>query len=205
MSDPSGSGFSGQEEPWGDLTGGGLSREDRGRLREVAEASIRAGLETGMALEPDPEEYPLGLMAPGATFVTLNLDGSLRGCVGSFEAHRSLLDDVARNAFAAAFRDYRFSPLSRDELVGLDIHISLLTPLSPLAVENRQELIRLLRPGVDGLLLHDPPHRSTFLPQVWEALPDPEDFLGELLRKAGLPPDHWSDTITFSRYEVEEF
>jgi AmmeMemoRadiSam system protein A len=193
-------GLSGQLEPWE-----GLSREDRERLREVAEASIRAGLETGMPLDPDPEEYPLRLREPGATFVTLNLAGSLRGCVGSFEAHRPLLEDVARNAFSAAFRDYRFSPLSRDDLAGLEIHISLLTPLSPLAAENRQELIRLLRPGVDGLLLEDPPHRATFLPQVWQALPDPDDFLRELLRKAGLSPDHWSDTMIFSRYEVEEF
>jgi AmmeMemoRadiSam system protein A len=182
-----------------------LGPEDRKRLRDVAEASIQAGLETGRALDPDPGSYPQGLMAQGATFVTLELEGRLRGCVGSFEASRSLLEDVARNAFAAAFRDHRFSPLSRDELGRLDIHISLLTPLVPLAVESREELIRILRPGVDGLLMEDPPHRATFLPQVWEALPEPDDFLEELFRKAGLPPGHWSRSLTFSRYQVEGF
>lgn len=200
MSDSIGKGMPGQSKP-----GGSLCPEDQECLRDVAEASIRAGLDTGRPLDPEPEHFPPGLGVPAATFVTLRLNGSLRGCVGSFEANRPLLEDVAKNAFAAAFRDHRFSPLTWDELAGLEIHISLLTPLTPLTVRNRQELIRGLRPGVDGLLLEDPPHRSTFLPQVWEALPDPENFLGELFLKAGLSENYWSDTLTFSRYGVEEF
>lgn len=182
-----------------------LSREDQGFLLELARASIEAGLDGGEPLDPDVEQFPSGLMVPGATFVTLHLNGRLRGCVGSFEAHRSLLEDVAKNAYAAAFRDYRFSPLTRDELDGLDIHISLLTPMDPLNAGSREELIEALRPGLDGLLVEDPPHRSTFLPQVWESLPDPEDFLAELFIKAGLPRNHWSDTLVFARYRVEEF
>lgn len=200
MSDPRGRGDT--DRPG---AGGSLCREEQECLREVAEASIRTGLDTGRPLDPQPEHFPTGLLVPGATFVTLKLNGSLRGCVGSFEARRPLLEDVAKNAYAAAFRDHRFSPLTRDELTGLEIHISLLTPLIPLIVRDRQELIRVLRPGVDGLLLEDPPHRSTFLPQVWEALPDPESFLGELFLKAGLSADHWSETLSFSRYGVEEF
>ena len=200
MSDSNGPGGAGQPGP-----DGGLCREERESLLEVAEASIRAGLDTGRPLDPQPEHFPAGLLEPGATFVTLKLNGNLRGCVGSFEAYRPLLEDVARNAFAAAFRDHRFSPLTWDEMKGLEVHVSLLTPLIPLSVKNRQELIQNLRPGVDGLLLEDPPHRSTFLPQVWEALPDPERFLSELFLKAGLSETHWSDTLTFSRYGVEEF
>lgn len=200
MSDPNGPGVTGQPGLNKDLC-----REDRETLLQVAEASIRTGLDTGRPLDPQPEQFAPGLLEPGATFVTLKLEGSLRGCVGSFEAHRPLLEDVARNAYAAAFRDHRFSPLTWDEMKGLEVHISLLTPLIPLSVTDRQELIRNLRPGVDGLLLEDPPHRATFLPQVWEALPDPERFLSELFLKAGLSENHWSDTLTFSRYGVEEF
>jgi AmmeMemoRadiSam system protein A len=101
--------------------------------------------------------------------------------------------------------DFRFSPLSDTELPDLELHISLLTPLVPLRVESREELLQKLRPGMDGLLLEDPPHRATFLPQVWKSLEEAEDFLGELFLKAGLPPDHWSMTLSFHRYGVEEF
>jgi AmmeMemoRadiSam system protein A len=144
------------------------------------------------------------LRKPGAAFVTLDIRGRLRGCVGSLSASAPLVQDVARNAFAAAFQDYRFSPLTGEELPQLGLHISLLTPPLPFEVNTRDELIRTLRPGVDGLLLEDPPFRSTFLPQVWESLPDPEDFLSELFLKAGLPPDHWSPSLRFRRYRVEE-
>jgi len=167
--------------------------------------SIRYGLETGGPLRPDLHGAPEALQAMGAVFVTLYLHGKLRGCIGSFEAYRPLLQDVAQNAFSAAFRDHRFSPVLAGELSDLEIHISLLTPLEPFSVRSREDLLEALAPGVDGLLLEDPPHRSTFLPQVWESLPDPEDFLGELLLKAGLPRDHWSKTISFHRYGVEEF
>jgi AmmeMemoRadiSam system protein A len=116
-----------------------------------------------------------------------------------------LVLDVAQNAYSAAFMDFRFPPLSQAELPDLELHISLLTPLEPLEVRNLQDLLVKLRPGVDGLLLEDPPHRSTFLPQVWSSLPEPDDFLGELFLKAGLPRDHWSETLSFQRYGVEEF
>jgi len=184
---------------------GHLGERDRGILRGVAMESIRYGLETGGPLRPDLLGASEALQAMGAVFVTLNLHGKLRGCIGSFEAHRPLLQDVAQNAFSAAFRDHRFSPFSAGELSDLEIHISLLTPLELFPARSRGDLLRTLNPGVDGLLLEDSPHRSIFLPQVWESLPDPEDFLGELLLKAGLPRDHWSKTISFHRYGVEEF
>lgn len=184
--------------------GPSLSEDDRDTLRRIALDSIRHGLASGRPLEPDKKDMPQALRAPGAVFVTLEMGGRLRGCIGSFEANRPLVEDVAHNAYSAAFMDYRFPPVSEQELRDLDVHLSLLTPLAPLPVVSREDLLEKLRPGVDGLLLEDPPHRSTFLPQVWEALPDPEDFLAELLQKAGLPRDHWSDTLQFSRYRVEE-
>jgi len=182
-----------------------LSLEQKGALREVAFASIRHGLTVGRALEPDsfPAEHPFS--RPGAVFVTLTREGELRGCVGSFEARRSLILDVARNAYSAAFMDFRFSPVTETDLEGLDLHISLLGPLVPLSVSGLTDLIAVLRPGKDGLLLEDLPNRATFLPQVWDSLPDPGDFVGELFMKAGLPADHWSGTLQFHRYAVEEF
>ena len=182
-----------------------LNDEDRGTLREIALDCIRQGLKTGRSLDLDRSRYSPSLQEPGACFVTLELGGRLRGCVGSIEARRSLVEGVVLNAFAAAFRDYRFPPLSEEELPKIEFHISRLTPVELMEVENREDLLRSLEPGVDGLLMEDPPHRSTFLPQVWQSLKRPEDFLRELLRKAGLPPDHWSPTISFYRYRVEEF
>ena len=177
---------------------------DRGELRRVAWESIRHGLEHGHALMVLPADYPPSLQEWAAAFVTLEVRGELRGCVGSLEPRRPLVVDVAHNAFAAAFQDYRFRPLSSSELPDLDLHLSILTPLVLLEVGSRKELVEVLRPGVDGLSLRDPPYRSTFLPQVWQSLQDPEEFLGELLVKAGLPMDHWSPTLRFWRYEVEE-
>lgn len=200
-SEPDGKGPSagaGREAP-GRLDGG-----DVAALREVALRSIEHGLETGRGLEVEPEEYSEALQEPGAVFVTLKLDGRLRGCVGSVTPRRSLVGDVAHNAYAAAFLDHRFSSLTAKELPGLEVHISRLTPMEPLPAASREELLEALRPGVDGLLLEDPPHRATFLPQVWENLRDPDGFLSELLLKAGLPPDHWSPTMVLHRYTVEE-
>lgn len=184
---------------------GNLTAEDRRMLREVALASIRSGLEDASPLHLDPADFPPALREPGACFVTLELDGRLRGCVGSMEPRRSLVEDVAQNAYASAFQDYRFSPLTEKEFSRLDYHISRLTPLEPLPANSREELMNSLVPSVDGLLMEDPPHRATFLPQVWESMAGPEDFLRELLRKAGLSTDHWSSTITFHRYRAEEF
>ncbi len=182
-----------------------LTAQDRRVLREIALESIESGLARGRPLSVTPEGYSPPLRAPGASFVTLKLQGRLRGCVGSLAPRRPLVEDVAHNAFGAAFRDSRFPPLSREEFPGLELHVSWLTPLLPLLVESRPELLAALQPGEDGLVLEDPPCRATFLPQVWETLPDPERFVAELFRKAGLPADHWSETLRCFRYGVEEF
>ncbi|MBT8397757.1 MAG: AmmeMemoRadiSam system protein A [Gemmatimonadetes bacterium] len=194
-----------EEDRSGRLGGIALSKEERDALRGIALASIRSGLAHHRPQEPAMSEVSSRLREPGATFVTLNLRGQLRGCVGSLEARRPLAEDVAKNAYSAAFGDPRFPPLSWEELADLEVHISLLSPLEPLLVRNRRALLELLRPDVDGLVMEDPPHRATFLPQVWGSLPEPENFLGELFLKAGLGRDHWSETVSFSRYSVYEF
>jgi hypothetical protein len=145
------------------------------------------------------------LRQPGATFVTLTQQGQLRGCIGSLEAHRPLLDDVRANAVAAASSDWRFPALQRAELGRTRIEVSLLSAIEELAVASEQQLLERLRPGQDGLLLEFRQARGTFLPQVWEQLPEPADFLAQLKRKAGLPADFWHAEIRLGRYGVSKW
>jgi AmmeMemoRadiSam system protein A len=140
-----------------------------------------------------------------ACFVTLTLSGRLRGCIGSLLAHRSLLDDVKENAQAAAFSDPRFPPLTANEYTETALEISLLSPLSPMEVESEQDALSQLQPGVDGVVLQCGGRRGTFLPQVWESLPDPRQFLAELKRKAGLSTEYWSDDVHLFRYYVDKW
>jgi len=145
------------------------------------------------------------LREEGASFVTLKLDGELRGCIGTIDPRRALGDDVAANARAAAYRDPRFPPVSRAERERLEIEVSVLSARAPMSVASEADAIAQLRPGVDGVYLEYGHARSTFLPQVWESLPDPIDFLAELKRKAGLPGRFWHPDIRLSRYTVEKF
>ena len=126
---------------------------------------------------------------PGATFVTLTQNGQLRGCIGSLEAHRPLATDVAENARAAAFRDPRFAPLGKDEFARTRVEVSLLTPPEPFPVADEADALARLRPGIDGLILSYGRRRATFLPQVWESLPEAHQFIAQLKLKAGLPAD----------------
>ena len=182
-----------------------LCEEEHILLRELVLEAIKYGLEQKNNLPVDTSRYPKSLQQPGASFVTLNKDGQLRGCIGSLEAYQPLVNDVAYNAYAAAFSDPRFPPVSEDELDHLEFHISVLTPAVPMEFESEQDLLEQLRPGIDGLVLEDGVHRGTFLPAVWESLPDKINFLRHLKQKAGLPPDYWSDTIRVSRYTTESF
>jgi AmmeMemoRadiSam system protein A len=177
----------------------------RKRLLETAIASIQHGLEHDSPLTPDLDEQPDELQQERASFVTLNRKGQLRGCIGHLQAVQPLITDVAENAFAAAFRDPRFPSLTQSELQGLEIHLSILSPTTPLEFTSEDELITLLRPGVDGLILEDQGRRGTFLPSVWESLPEPASFLRHLKTKAGLPTDHWSPTLRVDRYTTESF
>ncbi len=141
-----------------------------------------------------------------ATFVSLHQKGKLRGCIGSLEAWRPLSDDVIGNAYAAAFRDHRFAPVTAHELESLDLEVSLLSPATALTIASEQDLLSQLQPGVDGLIIDDGKgHRATFLPQVWEQLPQPENFLLRLKRKAGLKGDSWPDGMQCFRYHCTIF
>ena len=131
------------------------------------------------------------------------MNGELHGCIGTLEAERSLIIDVVKNAYAAAFRDPRFAALTRSEFQHLDIHISVLSRPEPVHCTSEGDLLRQLRPGVDGLTLIEGRQRGTFLPAVWETLPGPREFLHHLKQKAGLPVDYWSDTIRFERYTAD--
>ncbi len=182
-----------------------FNEAQRSILRDIARASIKEGLTHGHALRVDPATYDEALQQPGACFVTLHLHDQLRGCIGSLEAYRPLLEDVADNAYGAAFRDPRFVPLGAAEFDDLDIHLSVLSPATPMAFTSEADLLAQIRPEVDGLVLEDRGHRGTFLPSVWEQLPDREDFWRHLKLKAGLPQDYWSDTVKVSRYTTESF
>jgi len=180
-----------------------LSEPNRQRLLELARNSISHGLLTGRPLKVNLAGYPEELAERRATFVTLQINHQLRGCIGMLKAVRPLAEDIAENAFLAAFKDPRFPPLEAHELDDLEIHLSLLTPAEPMSFNSEQDLLSQLQPNIDGLILEEGPWRGTFLPSVWESLPEPEQFLRNLKQKAGLPLDYWSKDIRIYRYRVE--
>jgi uncharacterized protein len=153
-----------------------LTPADRETLLTLAQTSIKHGL-SGKPVQVDVAQHTTALRAPGASFVTLTIVEELRGCIGSLEAERALVEDVALNAFAAAFRDPRFSVLTWPEFERLRIHISLLSRPEPMRFASEADLLQQLQPGVDGLVLQEHWRRATFLPAVWNTLPEPIDFL----------------------------
>ncbi|MDP2265344.1 MAG: AmmeMemoRadiSam system protein A, partial [Thiobacillus sp.] len=145
------------------------------------------------------------LLEPGASFVTLTRQGALRGCIGTLEAHRPLGVDVRENAMAAAFHDPRFMPLSLAEFEEIRVEVSLLSASEPMLVVDEEDALISLRPGIDGVVFEYGHYRSTFLPQVWEQLPEPAEFLAHLKHKAGLPMDFWAEDVRLSRYTVTKW
>jgi AmmeMemoRadiSam system protein A len=182
-----------------------VSKEDKQTLLEVARRSIAHALEHGDQIPLNIEDYPEPLRQPRATFVTLHLNGELRGCIGTLEAHQPLVLDVAQNAYSAAFSDPRFLPVTAAESTQLEIHISILNPAQEIHFTSQRDLIGQLQPGVDGLILQEGLRRGTFLPSVWEQLPRPEEFFAHLKLKAGLPPDYWSPELQVWRYTTTSF
>ena len=172
-------------------------------LLQIARDAIAYGLEHGRAPRIEISGFPEALRETAATFVTLTINGQLRGCIGTLQAYQPLAADVAEHAYAAAFRDPRFPALRANELAQLEIHISVLTPAEPMQFDSEEDLIRQMQPGEDGLILEDLGRKGTFLPSVWESLPTPKDFLQHLKIKAGLPEDYWSDTLKVYRYRTE--
>jgi AmmeMemoRadiSam system protein A len=179
-----------------------LSRADRANLLAVARRAIESRL-NDTRLRVRVEDYPDPLRERRASFVTLYIAEELRGCVGSVEPRHALVEDVSRNAGAAAFEDPRFPPLARAELTVLTLRIAVLSSPEPIEFGSKEDLLSQIRPHVDGLLLEDGARRATFLPAVWTHLPDAAVFLQHLIHKAGLPDDYWSPTLRVSRYTVE--
>ncbi len=182
-----------------------LTPAQRAVLLRVARDSIAHGFEHGRPLRVDVSKFDPELQREGASFVTLKKHGQLRGCIGALSAYQPLVQDVAEHAYAAAFSDPRFPPLTPEEFPDIEISVSVLGAPEPMAVRDEDDLLRQLEPGRDGLILEDGPYRATFLPSVWESLPNAREFVRQLKRKAGLPPDYWSDTLRVSRYRTEEF
>lgn len=180
----------------------------------MAEGTVSGAVLVAIAREAIGERLGEGRCSPrddpwlwemAATFVTLRSSGALRGCIGSVDARRALGEDVAHNARAAAFRDPRFPPVALHELEGLEVEVSVLSPRSPVPAATESEALARLRPGIDGVYLEYGEARATFLPQVWESIPDPLSFLSELRLKAELPARFWHPDLRLTRYSVEKF
>ena len=183
-----------------------LTDDEKRILLKLARHSI----ELAASHQPLPElvlsEYSAQLQQEGASFVTLTENGELRGCIGALEPYQALVQDVCEHAAAAAMDDYRFTPVSPDEVARLDLEISRLTIPQPLQYRQPVDLLAALKPDVDGVILRDGIRRATFLPQVWEKLPDPAAFLSHLCQKMGAPSDLWRRKILqVFTYQVEEF
>ena len=183
-----------------------LSPTDRQYLLKLAREAIACHLRGEDPPSVDLDTLPESLSRDGACFVTLTKHGALRGCIGSLEARRALVLDVRENAVAAAFHDPRFPPVRLEELDDLHVEVSVLSSPQPLSYDGPDDLIAQLRPGVDGVVIERGWNRATFLPQVWEKLPDPRQFLEHLCIKAFLPADAYrSPGLDVYTYQVEKF
>jgi len=168
-------------------------------------ALARAAIARALGQSTTADDRAEWLQEPGATFVTLTQGGDLRGCIGSLQAYRALRDDVQSNAVAAALHDPRFAPLTLRELPITRVEVSLLSPLHALHFKDEADALAQLRPNLDGVVFTWRGHRSTFLPQVWEQLPDARAFMAQLKRKAGLAADFWAPDVQLQRYTVAKF
>lgn len=182
-----------------------LSSQEKDRLRQVAAQGVAWAVAGRSEAALEAPECTGTLSMPGASFVTLRLNGQLRGCMGSLEAWRPLFLDVLHNAYASACRDPRFDPVSDEECPLLQLSISVLTDPECMKIESEADLIAQLRVGVDGLILSARGRSATYLPSVWSQLPGPKVFVEELKRKAGWSRDFWSSDIVARRYRSIEF
>jgi AmmeMemoRadiSam system protein A len=183
-----------------------LSQQERRALLDLAREAICRSVCGEKVAMADLSQVPPLLAEERASFVTLTgPGGELRGCIGTVEAHMPLAHDVQRNAMSSALRDPRFPPVTPDELDDLEIELSILTPPQGLAFESPEDLLRKIRPGVDGIIIEKDWRRATLLPSVWEKITDPVQFLETLCYKAGLPDDAWRRSgLTVSVYQAEK-
>lgn len=185
---------------------GRLSDSERQILLRLARQSIELAVNRKPLPELDLSSYSSRLQEEGASFVTLTEKGELRGCIGTLEPYQPLVQDVCEHAIAAALEDYRFPPVQPWEVPLLKIEVSVLTLPEPLLYESPEELLSRLRKGVDGVILRDGIRRATFLPQVWDKVPDAAEFLSHLCVKMGARPDLWKHKpLQVFTYQVEEF
>jgi len=183
-----------------------LTMEEQKILLDLARRSLVAAANHHPLPVIVLSSLPDRLRQTGASFVTLTRAGDLRGCIGALEASLPLAEDVSQHAAAAALQDYRFPPVRPEELDEIEIEISRLTAPVTLEYQKPSALAHLLRPGIDGVVLRDGLYRATFLPQVWEKIPEPEQFLDHLCDKMGVPFDLWRrKKLSVSTYQVEEF
>lgn len=183
-----------------------LTPAEQQTLLHMAREAMESGVRGQKVPAPDHSLLTDHLRAPGASFVTLTIHGRLRGCIGALEAHQPLMEDVREHAIAAALEDPRFPPVREDELSRIHIEVSRLTRPIPLVYADAADLLSKLRPHVDGVILQDGFRRATFLPQVWEKIPDPADFLDQLCYKMGVRENTWRNKhLDVFVYQVEEF
>ncbi len=182
-----------------------LTDNQQKELLELARQSIIHGCDHSTPLSANPDSRPAVFQTQAATFVTLQKKEELRGCIGTLQAYRSLIEDIVQNAFASAFKDHRFFPVTREELKTITIEVSVLSPQVLMDASTEQAVMDQLTPGIDGLVIHSGVHSATFLPQVWEQLPDRDNFLRQLKRKAGLHEKEWPEDMKCFRYYCYKF
>lgn len=183
-----------------------ISLEDRDTLLKIARKSIELAVREDKKFPIQVQDYSTKLRQNGASFVTLTLKGRLRGCIGTLQAYQALVLDVRDHAILAALEDPRFPAVNEQELSKLHIEISCLTEPKPFFYQTQEELLKGLRPGIDGIVLRQGYRSATYLPQVWDQIPDPAVFLSELCQKMGAPSDTWQkQKLDVSTYQVEEF
>jgi AmmeMemoRadiSam system protein A len=181
-----------------------IEGRERSALLDLARRSIARGID-GRGHGLPPGDWTGAMLEHRATFTTLKMSGELRGCCGTIEPRRPLVEDVWHSAWTSAFADPRFQPVSEFEIGLLEISISVLTPLEPLDVRGEAELVRALVPGEDGIVIRSGLRQAMFLPAVWDAIPDPREFVVALKRKAGWPAFGWPTGATVLRYRTESF
>lgn len=180
-----------------------FTEKEKSQALQLARKVISYGARHQQKLQLDAKDYNEGLQKTACCFVSLHKGSELRGCMGSLEPRQALVYDVADHAYAAAFNDYRFSSVQAAELDELDIEISVLSEKIALRFESEEDLLEQLQPNVDGLVIEEGGKRATFLPVVWQQLPNRNDFLIQLKRKAGMADDYWSRTIKAYRYHTD--
>jgi AmmeMemoRadiSam system protein A len=183
-----------------------LSDQEKQCLLDLAREALIFGVRGKSLPEIESESVPQKIYLPGASFVTLIKNKELRGCIGSLEVTRPLVEDVRLHTVAAALDDFRFPPVREDEIQHISIEVSRLTIPTRIEFDNPEELLSKIRPGIDGVVIKKGLRRATFLPQVWEKVPDVEIFLTMLCRKMGAGSDCWrSKNIEIFTYQVEKF